>query len=186
MNWIELYLYSCRLQEEPDVQLRHEALLVPVHEGPGSLPHLLPPQAGVVCWGRGHIFTRKNMTLLIGRYQCVSCLCDFFNFRTIFGLIVAAFPLRPLSGHINVSVLDLYLLEFGLNFVTYWDFSLVTFFNKVQKYTCPCLAPNDMQSWALSVFFKFFSSKKWLLAFFNMLIWLGVGFLNSLGAEIGY
>ena len=41
----------------------------------------------------------------------------------------------------------------------------------------------------LSVFFYFFNNKKWFFAFFyqvNYLIWLGVGFLNRTGAEIGY
>ena len=42
------------------------------------------------------------------------------------------------------------------------------------------------QSWALSVFFYFFKSKQWIFAFFVKLIWLGVGFLNRSGAEIGY
>ena len=42
------------------------------------------------------------------------------------------------------------------------------------------------QSWALSVFLKFFNNKKWFFAFFIKLIWLGVGFLNRTGAEIGY
>ena len=34
------------------------------------------------------------------------------------------------------------------------------------------------QSWALPVFFNFFTNKKWFFAFFIKLIWLGVGFLN--------
>ena len=42
----------------------------------------------------------------------------------------------------------------------------------------------NKQSWALSVFFNFFNSKKWFLAFFIKLIWLGVGFFNKTGAEI--
>ena len=42
------------------------------------------------------------------------------------------------------------------------------------------------QSWALSVFFNFFNDKKWFVTFFIKLIWLGVGFLNRTGAEIGY
>ena len=42
------------------------------------------------------------------------------------------------------------------------------------------------QSWALSVFLNFFNNKKWFLAFFIKLSWLGVGFLNMTGAEIGY
>ena len=42
------------------------------------------------------------------------------------------------------------------------------------------------QSWALSVFLNFFTNKKWFFAFFIKLIWLGVGFLNRTGAEIGY
>ena len=43
-----------------------------------------------------------------------------------------------------------------------------------------------MQSWALSVFFNLFNTKKLLFAFFIKLIWLGVGFLNRTAAEIGY
>ena len=43
---------------------------------------------------------------------------------------------------------------------------------------------HSAQSWALPVFFKFFNDKKWFFAFFNKLILLGVGFLNSLGAEM--
>ena len=39
---------------------------------------------------------------------------------------------------------------------------------------------------ALSVFFNFFNNKKWFFAFFIKFIWLGVGFLNGTGAEIGY
>ena len=42
------------------------------------------------------------------------------------------------------------------------------------------------QSWALSVFLNFFNNKKWFFAFLIKLIWLGVGFLNGKGAEIGY
>ena len=43
------------------------------------------------------------------------------------------------------------------------------------------------QSWALSVFLNFFTNKKLIFfAFFIKLIWLGVGFLNRTGAEIGY
>ena len=42
------------------------------------------------------------------------------------------------------------------------------------------------QSWALAVFLIFFTNKKWFFAFFVKLIWLGVGFLNRAGAEIGY
>ena len=34
--------------------------------------------------------------------------------------------------------------------------------------------------------FLFFNNKKWFFAFFIELIWLGVGFLNRTGAEIGY
>ena len=34
--------------------------------------------------------------------------------------------------------------------------------------------------------FNFFIYKKWFFAFFIKLIWLGVGFLNRTGAEIGY
>ena len=44
----------------------------------------------------------------------------------------------------------------------------------------------DFQSWALEVFFNFFTYKKWFFAFFIKLIWLGGGFLNRTGAEIGY
>ena len=45
----------------------------------------------------------------------------------------------------------------------------------------------SLQSWALSVFFIFFNNKKKLfVAFFSKLIWLGVGFLNKIGAETGY
>ena len=36
------------------------------------------------------------------------------------------------------------------------------------------------------VFFNFVNNKKWIVAFFIKLIWLGVGFLNRTGAEIGY
>ena len=42
------------------------------------------------------------------------------------------------------------------------------------------------QSWALSVFLNSFTNKKWFFAFFFKLMWLGVGFLNRTGAEIGY
>ena len=41
------------------------------------------------------------------------------------------------------------------------------------------------QSWALDVFLNFFNNKKWFFAFFIKLTWLGVGFLNRTGAEIG-
>ena len=34
--------------------------------------------------------------------------------------------------------------------------------------------------------FYFFNSKNWFFAFLTELIWLGVGFLNRTGAEIGY
>ena len=40
----------------------------------------------------------------------------------------------------------------------------------------------QLQSWALSVFLNF----KWFFAFFIKFIWLGVGFLNTTGAEIDY
>ena len=43
-----------------------------------------------------------------------------------------------------------------------------------------------VQSWALEVFFNFFNNEKLLFAIFIKLIWLGVGFLNRTGAEIGY
>ena len=42
------------------------------------------------------------------------------------------------------------------------------------------------QSWALEVFLNFFTDKKLFFAFFIKLIWLGVGFLNKTGEEIGY
>ena len=42
------------------------------------------------------------------------------------------------------------------------------------------------QSWALSVFLNIFNNKKWFFAFFIKFIWLGMGFLNRTGAEIGY
>ena len=42
------------------------------------------------------------------------------------------------------------------------------------------------QRWALEVFFNFLNNKKWLFALFIKVIWLGVGFLNGTGAEIGY
>ena len=42
------------------------------------------------------------------------------------------------------------------------------------------------QRWALSVFFIFFNNKKWFFPFFIKLVWLGVGFLNRTGAEVGY
>ena len=45
---------------------------------------------------------------------------------------------------------------------------------------------NDLQSWALSVFFNLFKNEKWFFAIFIKSIWLGVGFLNITGAEIGY
>ena len=45
---------------------------------------------------------------------------------------------------------------------------------------------HTVQRWALSVFFNFFNNKKWFFAFFIKLIWLGVGFLNRIGAEICY
>ena len=48
------------------------------------------------------------------------------------------------------------------------------------------IVPSARQSWALSVFFNFFNNKKWFFAFFIRLIWLGVGFLNRTGAEIGF
>ena len=41
------------------------------------------------------------------------------------------------------------------------------------------------ESWALPVFFNFFTNKKWFFPFFIKLIWLGVGFLNRTGTEIG-
>ena len=40
--------------------------------------------------------------------------------------------------------------------------------------------------WALSGFLSFFNNKKWFFASSIKLIWLGVGFLNGTGAEIGY
>ena len=48
---------------------------------------------------------------------------------------------------------------------------------------CGCI---DIQSWALEVFLNFFNNKKLFFAFLIKLIWLGVGFLNRTGAEIGY
>ena len=42
------------------------------------------------------------------------------------------------------------------------------------------------QRWTLSVFLNFFNNKKWFFAFFSKFIWLGVGFSNRTGAEIGY
>ena len=42
------------------------------------------------------------------------------------------------------------------------------------------------QSWALSVYFNFFNTKKLSVAFYIKLFWLGVCFLNRTGAEIGY
>ena len=39
---------------------------------------------------------------------------------------------------------------------------------------------------AFLVFLIIFNNKKWFLAFFIKLIWLGVGFLNRTGAEVGY
>ena len=42
-----------------------------------------------------------------------------------------------------------------------------------------------LQSWALEVFL-IFSNNKSFFAFFIKLIWLGVGFLNRTGAEIGW
>ena len=47
----------------------------------------------------------------------------------------------------------------------------------------PRWARREAQSWA--PFFNFFTDKKWFFALFIKLIWLGVGFLNSTGAEIG-
>ena len=41
------------------------------------------------------------------------------------------------------------------------------------------------QSWALSVIFKFVNNKTFFCIFIK-LIWLGVGFLNRTGEEIGY
>ena len=49
-----------------------------------------------------------------------------------------------------------------------------------------CQRASGQQSWALEVYFNFFTNKKWFVAFFIKLIWLGVGFLNKTGAEIGY
>ena len=43
-----------------------------------------------------------------------------------------------------------------------------------------------LQTWALEVFLNFFNNKKWFLAYFIKLIWLGVGFLNRICAEIVY
>ena len=35
-------------------------------------------------------------------------------------------------------------------------------------------------------FWIFFNNKKWVFAFFIKLVWLGVGFFNRTGAEMGY
>ena len=43
-----------------------------------------------------------------------------------------------------------------------------------------------VQGWALSVFFNFFNNNEIFFARFIKLIWLGVGFLNKTGADIGY
>ena len=45
---------------------------------------------------------------------------------------------------------------------------------------------DDAASWALPVFFNFVNNKKWFFVFVIKLIWLGVGFLNRSGAEIGF
>ena len=42
------------------------------------------------------------------------------------------------------------------------------------------------QSWEILVFFNFLNNKNWFFCIFIKLIWLGVGFLNRTGAEIGY
>ena len=62
-----------------------------------------------------------------------------------------------------------------------------TFFLPIQNYISPAnwSEGHFFQSWALSVFFNFFYNKKWVFAFFIKLIWLGVGFLNRTGGEIG-
>ena len=52
-----------------------------------------------------------------------------------------------------------------------------------------CLAvysTTSLQSWALSGFLNIFNNKKWFFSVFIKLIWLGVGFLNRTGVEIGY
>ena len=61
---------------------------------------------------------------------------------------------------------------------------LKLFFIQLGKKTQIPRGHKRLQSWALEVFFKFFNFKKRFFAFFNKLILLGVGFLNSLGAEI--
>ena len=61
-------------------------------------------------------------------------------------------------------------------------------FLQVRYMICPSrFRPLWAQScWALSVFYNFFNNKKDLFVFFIKLIWLGVGFLNRTGGEIGY
>ena len=44
----------------------------------------------------------------------------------------------------------------------------------------------EIQSWALSVFFTFSTIKNDFFAIFMKLMWLGVGFLIGTGAEMGY
>ena len=43
---------------------------------------------------------------------------------------------------------------------------------------------NTVQSWALSIFFNW--KKNWFFAYFIKLIWMGLGYLNRTGAEIGW
>ena len=52
--------------------------------------------------------------------------------------------------------------------------------------TCTIAQLYRSQSWALQVFLYFFNNKKRFFEFVIKLIWLGVGFLNRTGAEIGY
>ena len=44
----------------------------------------------------------------------------------------------------------------------------------------------DIFDFEEKVFFNLFNKKKLFVAFFTKLIWLGVGFSNRTGAEIGY
>ena len=71
----------------------------------------------------------------------------------------------PPSGRIPVSLT--YLID-GRNKLPYKEFC------------------RKMKWWALEVFFNFVNSKELFFAFFIKLNWLGVGFLNRTGAEIGY
>ena len=57
---------------------------------------------------------------------------------------------------------------------------------RVEGCVCVFTWSLNLQRWALSLFFNFFTNKKWFLASFIKLIWLGVVFLSRNGAEIGY